>query len=107
MYFYKMNCEQCQKMVGLNNEGEWVYYQYSRNQRKETIYLCGDCTVPFYWMCSKCYTMKDENDAFCIGNDEYRYCQPCLTEVCETTNEELMCECNICTNINHSMISLK
>jgi hypothetical protein len=107
-----MNCEQCQKMVGLNNEGEWVYYQYSRDQRQETIYICGKCTPPTDWMCrnwlcSHCYSLKDENDAFCIGNDGYRYCQPCLTEVCETTNEVLECECNLCTNINNSMISLK
>jgi len=107
-----MNCDNCKQIIGLNNKYLWIPYQRTRNIRKEYEYICTNCHFEIYerdidnWVCYGCNDMHYYNMEFCYDGTE-QYCVLCLTEKRENSDNELYCDCNICQEINNSMISLK
>jgi hypothetical protein len=107
-----MNCDHCKQVIGLNDEYQWIPYQRTRNIRKEYEYICTNCHFEIYkkdidnWVCYGCNDMHYYNMEFCYDGTE-QYCVLCLTEKRENSDDDLFCDCNICQEINNSMVSLK
>lgn len=113
-----MNCYTCERIVGLNNENQWIPYQRTRNIRKEYEYICSDCYFEIYkrdfdnWVCYGCNDMQYYTTEFCYYycgyyNATKQYCISCLQQTRETSNKDLCCDCNICKKINNCIISFK
>ena len=105
-----MNCDNCKQVIGLNDEYKWIPYKRTRNIRKEYEYICVECNHHIYslddWKCYGCNTSYSSNYEFCYDGRQ-QYCVPCLILKRENTNQDLLCECKLCEDINNSTITLK
>ena len=99
----KRICYKCEKHVGRNDKGDWIYY---RKIVYEPKYICYDCdfmSCPIYqtlWRCCGCRTYCDRRVEFC--DTITQYCIRCLTKYRESINTDIICNCNICKEINNT-----